>query len=161
MKLSTPSGISADIKWDSMDVKDKGQDISVGGSAMLTDGQDVNLPVDFSIKKFYHDGSRDSTTQNLIDIWRLDGDRNITPTIAELKNGDYVVSGLDNGIDMLRTIRTFDFNHDGQLDCYLLFLGYNSQDVYQYFLNNFATSANVMPYSVVTWNPYVASIVGE
>jgi len=152
MKLSTPQGISADIKWNS-DPADK-DDFDAGGSATLTGGQDMNLHAEFFVEKFVQDQSRSSTTQNLIDLWQSTGaDRSITPTVSKLKNGDYAVSGLHNG-DIVMTMRTFDFNHDGQLDCYFIFEGYRTEGVYQDLLNYIASSANVTPYSVANWIPY-------
>lgn len=160
MKISTPSGVSADIKWES-DSGDENDSYSGGGSAALT-GQNVALASDFYMFKFDQDQPRDSTTQNLIDLWQRYGEDDsiitkITPTISKLKNGDYIVSGLYNNDPsrMVKIIRTFDFNQDGQLDCYFVFTGYRTEELNQYLLNYIASSAGVTPYSVANWNPYM------
>lgn len=161
MKVSTPPGISAKIDW-SDDSTDPTDSVS-GGSAILTDGQDVSGAVDFGIERFVQVESRDSSPQNLVSIFEENlvaqdpNDKSaVTPTVSKLKNGDYIVSGFMRGdsSSMVEIMRTFDFNHDGQVDCYFSFDGYRNEGVYKQLYTYLASSADVTPYSVANWNPY-------
>lgn len=161
MKVFTPSGISAKIDW-SDDSTDPTDFVS-GGSAILTDGRDVSGAVDFGIGRFVQDESREASPQNLIAefedtiIGQDPNDKNaVTPIVSKLKNGDYIVSGFMHGdpSSMVEIMRTFDFDHDGQVDCYFSFDGYRNEGVYQHLYTYLASSAEVTPYSVADWNPY-------
>jgi hypothetical protein len=154
MKVSTPPGISAKIDW-SDDSADPTDSVS-GGSAILTDGQDVSGAVDFGIERFVREESRDSSPQNLVAIFKenLVAQDPATPTVFKLKNGDYIVSGFW-GEKMFEIMRTFDFDHDGQVDCYFSFDGYRNEGVYQQLYIYLASSADVSPYSTANWNPYI------
>lgn len=167
LKLSTPPGISADIGWAS-DPADKEDFYDTTTGATLTDRQNLNVQVTFWMEKFASEESRASGAQNLMDLWRWHGADHslpnkdqITPTISKLKNGDYIVSGFYNGVksetvSQIVVVRTFDFNNDGLLDCYFVFVAGTigrMSDVEEYLVNYFASSAEASPYSIANWNP--------
>ncbi len=67
--------------------------------------------------------SRDISENNLEKLWHNDADGNLysVPTITRLGNGDYLVTGhMVRASDYItRTMRSFDFDHDGRIDFYV------------------------------------------
>ncbi len=117
MKFSTPQDIKADVTWR--------PETDAGGSSsiLLTDGQNLYLDVDFFLNKFEEGDSRDTTPENLKKLWKFNSLKtDKDPTISKLKNGDYVVAGPCES-SAVSVMRTFDFDRDGQIDCYLVFMG--------------------------------------
>ena len=70
--------------------------------------------------KFYDWETRDTSDQNLEEIWANDADsgQHSTPTITRIINGQYVVTGRMIRMDKMitRSVKLYDFDEDGLVD---------------------------------------------
>ena len=95
---------------------------------MTSDLITVNLNTGESLFVIPHNLStwegRDTSENNLVRLWSHDADGNLysVPTITRLGNGDYLVTGhmMRASTYITRTFRSFDFDHDGMIDFYVL-----------------------------------------
>lgn len=143
MSFSTPPGITAQIDWG------KG-DSALPIDITLSTG-DVLFP--WPPHNFYDFESRDSTKDNLVEIWSSDADNGqySDPTVTELGNGDYIVSGrmIRMGSMITRVTRTFDFDKDGKLDSYIQ---WNGREKVNYDTMNYLASTTNVKFTEPNWN---------
>jgi len=88
---------------------------------------------------------RDISENNLESLWNHDADGNLysVPTITRLGNGDYLVTGhmMRASMYITRTLRSFDFNHDGMIDFYVLWNANGKADTD--IMNYLAANTNI------------------
>ena len=89
---------------------------------------------------------RDISENNLERLWShdADGDLYSVPTITRLGDGDYLVTGhmMFASRYITRTFRSFDFNHDGMIDFYVLWNANGKVDTDM--MNYMAANTNVI-----------------
>lgn len=104
--VSTP--LSLDIEWGSSDGSMIWANLPDGDYFFVWNG------------KFYDWESRETSEENLIEMWSddADDDQHSDPTITQLDNGDYVITGrmIRMGSMITRSVRTFDFDGDKLID---------------------------------------------
>jgi len=134
ISFSTPAATTADVLWG---VEKPGMRIKVG---LSTGDAPYAFPHRFSTWD-----PRAVSQHNLVKLWTIyaSGNGHSEPVITKLANGDFLVAGrmMVRTEKITRTMRTFDFDSDGELDYIVFWNGYGNFNLD--LLNHLASSTKV------------------